>query len=200
MSVRLVCPKCSWRYAGVVNPSCECCAGTGLLAVVVPEDVDPWVAARAATLDGVQREAKLAAGLLSADVSIAAGLPVGEGDTADFLARSKIGREAGKLLRAMKVRQPPPPRKKAQRRSKAEIAAEREAKERAKSDMHRRTMEWRAEQKRQKQEAAAIEATLDAYRARHPEEFEEVYEAERTMATISELPAVNVRGWCGGAR
>jgi hypothetical protein len=164
----------------------------------VPDGTDPWVAARAATLDGVQREAKLAAGLLTADVDASAGLPAGFGDTADFATRSRTGRAAGQLLRAMKVRQPAAPRKKVQRRSKAEIAAEREAKERSQAEAHRMRAEWREADKRRKRDEAAAQATLDAYRERHPEEFEEVYESERTMASISDLPRVNVRGWCGG--
>lgn len=198
VTVRLVCGRCALRYGAVVLPECRACAGTGLLAVVVPEGTDPWVAARAATLDGVKREAQIAAGLVVADVMSSQGLATGRGDTIDMATKAAIGREAGQLLRKMNLRQPPPPRPKPQRRSRAEVAAERAAAKANADKAKRRWAEMREQQRREDQEKAAAAATLAAYRSRHPEEFEQVYEAERTMVTIGDLPAVGVRGWCAG--
>lgn len=200
MKVRLVCPACAWRYAGVVNPSCDRCLGEGLLAANVPEGVDPWVAARAVTLDGVNnnREKKVAVGLLATDLAGAVGLP--ESTLVKGTAgRSNIGRAAGKLLRSMEVRPPPAPRKKTKRRTKAEIAADRAAVDASLAAVQKVRAERMAQMKALRLEEEAAAATLEAFRVRHPDEYAEVYESERTMASIGDLPAVGVRSYTANA-
>lgn len=196
--VRVLCPQCVYRYAHVVWSECPSCLGTGLLAAVVPgshEGVPRWVVARAATLDGVQREQKIAAGLLSPDVEQSKGLPDAvHGDK----QKSEIGRAAGKLLLSLGLRKPTV-RRPAKRRTKADIEAEKLKKMALEGN-------WREDAERRKQERLAREkaervaaAVLEDYRILHPEEFVEREETAAAMLTLGDLPVVNVRGWTSDA-
>lgn len=200
MKVRVVCPRCAWRYAGVVNADCRRCGGEGLLAAVVPEGGAPWVYARAVTMDDLPPERRREAGLLG-DLAGAVGLggdfpePLGE------KARSAVGREAGKLLTALKLRTPKP-RKPPVRKTKEQRVTEQERKAR----MAAEEAKWRAEaaQRRAAREQAEKEATaraavLESYRAEDPEDFKSRLEGEMVLVTLAGLPDVRVRGANGNA-
>lgn len=194
LPVRIVCGHCAIRYACVVDPDCPACAGQGVLAVNVSAGVDPMVAARAATLDGVRRKEKMRVGLLTMDTASAVGLGAAVVDVLSLEARSAIGRQAGRLLVTLRLREPTV-RKPSKRRSRAEIAAERAQKEAAERSWDERRQQLAAERRQLEIQERAEAATLAAYQARHPEEFTETLEAERAMVAISDLPHVNVRGW-----
>ncbi len=193
--VRILCSRCHWRYGYVVDSGCVSCAGEGLLAVVVPEGVDPWVAARAVTLDGVKRLEMMERGLLSTDIASAEGLP--DSITVDS-KKMEIGRAAGALLLKMRLRQPKV-RHKVKRRTKAEIATELARKSAIEGNWREQAAKHKAERVAREKAERVAQAVLEDYRTLHPDEYAEREEIQGTMVAIEDLPAVNVRGWNAGA-
>ncbi len=195
MKVRVLCPACAWRYAGVVHPNCDWCLGKGLIIAVVPEGIDPWVAARAVTMQrslSETREAKVKAGLVSDDPTGAVGLDI---DPPDHTARQRVGVAAGKLLVAMKVRTPTkrkaPVRKsreerEAQKAQKAALAAT-EAEWRAKAHQRQREREQKAKEDR------ALAAVVDVLKAEDPDRFDDLLKSELVLVTLSDLPDIRTR-------
>lgn len=104
-SVRLVCWLCANRYASAVDADCPLCRGDGVVAAPVPVGIRPIVAARAASMLGLEPEgdyeARRQAGRLEADSGRARGV-VG---TLNDAQKAVIGRSA----RALSLGKPLPP-------------------------------------------------------------------------------------------
>jgi hypothetical protein len=187
--VRVVCVRCAGRYALVVDPACPLCGGRGTVAVVVGDQAQPWVAARAlglhigdywvgSCLSKLEGARQLP--LVTDDDGSARGLDDGPTDTAQ---RAAIGRAAVAWLvqvglRKRKQRKSPKPRKTAAQR--AEEQRQRAAWPAA---PQQRRQDRQEEAKRQRIEAAA----LDSLRAAHPEEFEEMVEREGPLLAMGEM-------------
>lgn len=196
MIVRVVCPGCANRYAGVVWSDCPNCLGFGFLAVTVPPNTSPWVAARAVTLDGVKRVEQVAAGLLREQVHAASG--ISEADLSGERDRMAAGAAAGRLLLALGLRVPHK-RKPVVRRSKAEVEADRASKAASALRMDTEMETYRQRRHRREQEERAAAAVLEDYAALHPEEYQERRETALAMVALGDLPDVRIRGWCAGA-
>lgn len=198
--IRLVCERCANRYAHVTDPACPVCDGLGTFAVDasrVTTDDTGWLAARAGAMVAAEiayssgpvpakllRGRAKKAGFLLDDDPEATGLSHGTGPV-DYKVRAKIGREAGKLLRALHVL-PTRPRKAPKRRTTAERAEEKAARKAISDALDRSLAEAATQRRRVRVQTLAEREALKSLATAHAEEFAEQVERELPIAALSE--------------
>ncbi len=185
MGLAGACWNCAqWRYCGIPEPSCRYCEGTGRIIGGDVEGVDPIVVLRAALMalgEGVDRSVLMEKGLLATEAtdSLAGPGPTGTGE------RAALGRQAGKLLAKLGLRQSKtrkvvtPETRAARKKRKAEMA---ELQRQSAEAYERRQTELANQRRRLKVERAAQAALADA----HPEEFEHEREAQEVFVALEE--------------
>lgn len=202
-AVRIICPACAERYSGVVHESCHVCGGVGVLAVAVPEGVEPWVAARAATLrigwpfdpHARDRVAEFRASVLWAPVKGSRGLGP---DPHGAQGHNGVGRAAGRLVRSIWPPEAKPRNKRtpSERKSAAERRAE---KLRLEEQQRVRREAWvlrKAAAEARRLDAQARGRVYKVLAELHPEMAAELFESERALARMAEpgfLPTVEPR-------